>query len=104
MAEETELVKLVELDVRLKRMEEMTDYHNKVLIRGNGQPSIVAKVDLVIQYVKDQQDNYKYWSRWLIGGFFANVIGFAFAAVLWFIKILPAIQHIEQIANQAGIK
>ena len=96
--------KIVEIDVRLKRMEETTDYHNKVLVRGNGQPSLVAKVDTVIQFMTDQKDSYKYWSRWLIGGFLANVIGFAFASILWFIKIYPAIQHIEQIANQAGLK
>lgn len=95
--------RLTEIDVRLKRQEEMTDYLNKVVVRGNGQPSIVAKVDTVLQFMKDYKDDFKYWSRFLVGGFILNIIGYAFAAIVWFAKIYPAIDKITQLANTIKI-
>jgi hypothetical protein len=41
--------------------------------------------------MNDQKDSYKYWSRWIIAGVLANIIGLTFAAVVWFIKILPVL-------------
>ena len=88
---------IAEIDTRLKAVEETVAYNNKVLIRGNGTPSLVEEVHSVVAFMNDQKESYKYWSRLLLGGMIVNIMGFVVAALVWFIRILPVLQRIEQL-------
>lgn len=84
-------IRMTKVEVKLAELCEKVDYHNKVLIRGNGDKSLIEEVHAAVEFMNDQKDNYKYWSRWIIAGILANIIGFTSAAALWFFKILPVL-------------
>lgn len=86
--------RLVKIELRLDEIEKKLEYHNKVLVRGNGSPSLIEEVHAAIQFMNEQKDNYKYWSRWIIAGILANILGFATAAILWFAKIAPLLERV----------
>lgn len=90
-------IRLVKIEQRLTDMEEKLEYHNKVLVRGNGQLSLIEEVHNVVQFMTDTKDNYRYWSRWIIAGIAANIIGFSTAALVWFIKIAPLLQEVLRV-------
>lgn len=95
MAERTQLTALEEravaVETRLEALEDKVTYINSVVVRGNGKPSLIEDVHTLINFMNDQKDSYKYWSRWIIAGVLANIIGLTFAAIVWFIKILPVL-------------
>lgn len=82
------------LETQFAAMNEKVDYLNKIIVRGNGKPSLIEEVHTVVQFMNDFRDNYKYWSRWVIAGILANIIGFTSAALLWFIKIAPLLEKL----------
>ena len=84
----------VAVETRLESLEDKVTYINSVVVRGNGKPSLIEDVHTLIAFMNDQKDSYKYWSRWIIAGVFANVIGLTFAAIVWFIKILPVLDRL----------
>jgi hypothetical protein len=98
MAERTQLTALEEravaVETRLEALEDKVTYINSVVVRGNGKPSLIEDVHTLITFMNDQKDSYKYWSRWIIAGVLANIIGLTFAAVVWFIKILPVLDRL----------
>lgn len=87
-------IRLTKVETKIAELCEKVDYHNKVLIRGNGDKSLIEEVHAVVQFMNDQKDNYKYWSRWIIAGILANIVGYAFAAILWFVKVAPLLDAV----------
>lgn len=75
-------------------MEEKVNYLNKIIVRGNGKPSLVEDVHTLVQFMTDQKDNYKFWSRWIIAGIVANIVGYTIAAIAWFVKVAPLLERI----------
>lgn len=89
-------IRLVKIEQRLTDMEEKLEYHNRILVRGNGQPSLVEEVHTLVTFMVEQKDSYKYWSRWIVTGVVANIIGYSIAAVVWFMKILPILDQVSR--------
>lgn len=87
-------IRLTKLEVKVGELCEKVDYHNKVLVRGNGDKSLIEEVHQAVQFMNEQKENYKYWSRWIIAGIAANIIGFSMAAILWFVRIAPLLEKV----------
>lgn len=87
-------IRLTKLEVKVTELCDKVEYHNKVLVRGNGDKSLIEEVHGVVEFMADQKENYKYWSRWIIAGILANIIGYTLAAIIWFVKIVPLLQAV----------
>lgn len=90
---------IAEIDTRLKAMEEKVEYINKVVIRGNGRKSLVEEVHEVYEFMTNQKEDYKYWSRLVIGAVIVQVAGVFSAVGVFIFRILPALQQIEKLQS-----
>jgi uncharacterized membrane protein len=87
---------LPELEYRLKILEDEMVTINKVVISGNGTPSIVEEVHKAVQFIEEQKENQRYYSRLIVGGVIANILGYLLAAGIWFVRILPVLDQISK--------
>ncbi len=86
---------IIEIDIRLKEVEKLIEYLNKIVIRGNGQTSLVEEVHSVADFVKEEKETRKFQSRAVFAAVLTNFGALIFAAYMWFAKILPAIERIN---------
>lgn len=92
---------VAELALQVKGMAKQVDDHDKILVRGNGEPSLQETVRNVQKFIADLQkekeeakDDRKFYARLVIGFAITNVLSIAFGAVIWFVNIYPAIQAV----------
>lgn len=69
--------------------------HDKILIRGNGEPSLQEKLRGIESYIKEDRENRKYYSRLFISIAVTNIAALLFASIVWFVKILPILDKIS---------
>jgi hypothetical protein len=89
---------VIELRTQLagrKYLDDMTIKHEES-IKGNGKPGLEDRVKTVEDWMIAEKDNRKYFSRLVMGATVANIIGFVFAAIVWFVKIYPVIEKLSQ--------
>lgn len=95
-------IRLTKLEVKVTELCDKVEYHNKVLVRGNGEKSLIEEVHGVVAFMVEQKENYKYWSRWIIAGILANILGYTFAAIIWFAKIVPLLNEVLRVYPLPG--
>ena len=98
---ENNRLKLVELDVRLRTVEEKTAHYERLLIRGiDGNPSlpeVVRALTLTVnEFIKSRQAEEQYkkaqWDKWkwaIIGTVIPAVLLFMFQSIIFFVRIVP---------------
>lgn len=90
------MAKLADLERELGIIKPLVQEHDKVLIRGNGEPSLLEEMRNVKRYIEDEKENRRYYIRLITGIAATNVIALIFAAIAWFIKILPVLEQINK--------
>jgi hypothetical protein len=95
---------VAEIGVRLDSVAKLVDAHDKILVRGNGEPSLQEVVRGVQKFIADLQkekeeakDDRKFYARLVIGFAITNILSILFGALIWFVSIYPAVQQV--IAN-----
>jgi hypothetical protein len=81
-----------ELTVRLKAVERDVDALDRIIVRGNGKPSLQEDVRTILKFV----ESWQFWSRLVIGLVITNLLGLMFAAFIWFVKIYPVIDALSR--------
>lgn len=70
--------------------------HDKILIRGNGEPSLQEKLRGIEKYMEEDRENRKYYSRLFISITASNVIAIIIAFVIWIVRIVPVLEKISE--------
>ena len=83
-------IRLNETIEQQKEIEADTKVHNRLLITGNGEPSIMERLRNVEKYI----DNQKYWTKFLIGTLIVQTLAFFFGVVVAIVQFLPVLQQI----------
>lgn len=71
--------------------------HDKILVRGNGEPSLQEKLRNIEVYIREDRENRKYYSRLFISIALTNIAALFIASMIWFIKILPVLEQIDKL-------
>ena len=82
--------KLMETIEHQKEIEADTRVHNKLLITGNGEPSIMERVRSLEKF----EDTFQYWAKFIGGALLLNFLGFSigiFVAIVRFFPVLEAL-------------
>lgn len=93
---------------RLNEVIPMIQEHDKILIRGNGEPSLQERMRNIDAYIKEEKrlreerakeekDNRNFYFRLFVTVAFTNFVTLVGAAAVWFMKIYPLLQNIENL-------
>ena len=85
-------LKLHETIEHQKEIEADTRVHNKLLITGNGEPSLMERLRNVEKYI----DGQKYWTKFLVGALIIQTITFFFGVIVSLIRFLPILERLAQ--------
>lgn len=84
--------KLQETIEHQKEIEADTKVHHKLLITGNGDPSLMERIRNVEKFVTD----FRYWARFVGGALILQTLTFAFAVIVALIKFLPLLEQLAK--------
>ena len=82
------------LEERVSNMKTTVDHLDQVVLQGNGE-SLVSKIGRLTDFMND----YKWLARTVIVAVIANLVGFAFSAYVWVVKIAPYLDRLPQIGR-----
>jgi len=93
---------------RLNEVIPMIQEHDKILIRGNGEPSLQERMRNIDAYIKEEKatrekreteerENRNFYFRLFVTVAVTNFATLAAAALVWFLKIYPLLQNIENL-------
>ena len=68
---------------------------DKIIVRGNGEPSMQERLRNIENYIREDRENRKYYFRLTVGIVLTNIISLVFAAFIWFAKIYPVIVRMQ---------
>lgn len=82
--------------------------HDKILVRGNGEPSLQERMRNIDTYIREEKEarekreneereNRNFYFRLFVTVAVTNFVTLVGAAVVWFMKIYPLLQNIENI-------
>lgn len=71
--------------------------HDKILVRGNGEPSLQEKLRNIEAYIREDRENRKYYSRLFISIAITNIVALIAASLIWFIKIYPVLEKVIEL-------
>ncbi len=91
---------------RLNEVIPLVQEHDKILIRGNGEPSLQERMRNIDTYIKEEKalreeklkeekENRNFYFRLFVTVAFTNFITLVGVALAWFVKIYPLLQNIE---------
>lgn len=83
----------------LDSMGKFVDEHDKILVRGNGQPSLQERLRNIEAFIMEEKENRKYYTRLIIGIFVTNIVGLFAATTIWIIKVVPVINQLSNIRS-----
>jgi hypothetical protein len=66
--------------------------HDKILVTGNGEPSLQERIRNLEAFVASQ----KYWLRLVAGALVLQTITFGTAAIVYFIKLTPVLNSLQK--------
>ena len=89
-----------EVAIRLKAVEHDVEALDRIVVRGNGKPSLQEDVRTIKKFIEDESESRKYWSRMVIGALLVNMISIGFAAFVWFVKVWPVL---DQLSREAAV-
>lgn len=85
--------KLEETIEHQKNIEADTRVHDKLLLTGNGEPSLMERV----RRLEEFENKFEYWAKLIGGALLLNFIAFFVGTMVAIIRFLPVL---ERIANQ----
>ena len=84
--------KLMETIDHQKEIEADTRVHQKLLITGNGEPSLMERV----RNLESFASAWKYWMRFIGGALIIQTITFGFAVAIAVIRFLPLLEALAK--------
>lgn len=84
---------LTSVNTALNLLQNDVHVHNKILVTGNGEPSLQERIRNLEAYVASQ----KYWLRMVAGALVLQTITFGTAAIVYFIKLLPILDKLDKL-------
>lgn len=82
--------RLSKLEDKQERMDELVIEHDKILVRGNGKPSIQEDVRNLVLF----STSIKFWMTTIAVTFLAQFLAVGVGLVITVLQIAPAVQHI----------
>lgn len=82
--------RLSKLEDKQERMDELVTEHDKILVRGNGKPSIQEDVRNLVLF----STSIKFWMTTIAVTFLAQFVAVGVGLVITVLQIAPAVQHI----------
>lgn len=76
----------------LHETQEVLKTHDKLLVTGNGEPSLQERIRNLESWVASQ----KYWLRLVSGALILQTVTFAVTALIYFVRLLPMLERIVQ--------
>lgn len=73
-----------------KMIEADTKVHEKLLITGNGEPSLMERMRAAEKFI----GNFGYWTRFIAGAIVVQTITFMFAIVVALFRFLPVLEKL----------
>lgn len=83
---------VISMNTALNDLQHTVEKHHKILIEGNGVPSLVETVRGHTNYI----DSTKYWLRFIGGALVINVITFLGAAIAFLVKVYPVLETLSK--------
>lgn len=83
---------LASLNTAINDVRHDVSIHDKLLVTGNGEPSIQERLRNLEQFA----EGIRYWSRFLGGAIIIQTIAFGAATIIAIVKVLPLL---EKLAN-----
>jgi hypothetical protein len=75
-----------------KEIEADTRVHNKLLITGNGEPSIMERLRNAESFIGGM----RYWAKFLVGALIIQTITFFFGVIVALVRFLPILERLAQ--------
>jgi hypothetical protein len=76
---------VISLNTRVNDQQIKIDEHDKLLVRGNGHPSLQERVRDIEGFIKEV----RYWMKFIVGIGVAGLLGNVIAITVWVIKQMP---------------
>lgn len=83
-------VNIANLNSTLQGIKTEVDIHEKILITGNGVPSLQERLRNLEKFV----DSFQYWLRFVGGAIVLQTLAFFIATVVAFVRILPLLEKL----------
>jgi hypothetical protein len=86
------LQNLTSLNTRINTLSEDVAAHQKILITGNGTPSLQERVRNVEEYTQ----SVKYWQRFVGGAIILQSMAFMFGIIVAIVRFLPLLETLSK--------
>lgn len=86
------LQNLTSLNTKLNDLDHDVKIHDKLLITGNGSPSLQERLRNVEHFV----ENMKYWSRFIGGALILQTLAFFIGIVVAVVRFLPLLEKLAK--------
>ena len=82
--------KLQEVIEKQDELDSSSKVHQKLLITGNGEPSVMER----IRNLEKFEERFQYWARFLGGAMLLNFLGFLAATIIAIVRFLPLLEKL----------
>jgi len=82
--------KLIETIDHQKVIEADTKVHDRLLVTGNGEPSLLERMRVVEKFI----GNFNYWAKFVGGALIIQTITFFFAIIVALVQFLPLLKKL----------
>ena len=86
------LQNLTTLNTRMNRISEDVANHNKILVTGNGEPSLQERMRNLEEFTQ----SIKYWERFVGGAIIIQTLAFMFGILIAVVKFLPLLESLTK--------
>lgn len=86
------LQNLTSLNTRMNRLGEDVAVHNKILVTGNGVPSLQERM----RNLEEFADSVKYWERFVGGAIILQTMAFMAGLTIAVVKFLPLLEQLAK--------
>ena len=83
---------ITSLNTALNDMRHDVSVHDKILITGNGEPSLQERLRSVESFI----DGLKYWNRIISGALILQTLAFFFGTIMAIIRFLPLLERLAK--------
>lgn len=84
--------KLMETIDHQKEIEADTKVHQKLLVTGNGEPSLMERMRNAEKFI----NNFGYWARFIGGALIVQTITFGVAIIIALVRFLPVLEQLAK--------
>lgn len=94
MARNTGTTRIANVENELSILKPLVLEHDKILVRGNGEPSIQERMRNIERYIAEEKEQRKYYFRLTVSIAFTNIAALVIAAAIWIMRIAPILEKI----------